>query len=447
MSEALKLVTALIDGVMVVATLTMMFIYSPLLSVVVLVAVVLYACFRIILYRSFRQRSSDLVESRAVEASMFIETLRAIQSLKLFNRESDRESQWLNRFSDVQSASVRLSRARITFSAINEILFGLENIISVYLAANLALQNVLTVGMIFAFMSYKQNFSGKTILLIEKALDFRLLDLHLERIADIALTPLESGHDWQTSYMRTIRGAIELRNVFFRYAETEPYVLEAINLKIEAGQFVTITGPSGGGKTSLIKIMLGLLEPTSGEVLIDGVRLLTLGPKAYREQIGVVMQEDQLLSGSLADNICFFDPVFDQERMIACAKLACIHDEIMAMSMTYSSLVGDMGSSLSGGQKQRVLLARALYRQPQILFMDEGTAHLDIENERRINENLRRLRITRVNVAHRQEIASGADCVFWVAKTVHIVSQEAAPEAIVDGRRDTVTEPVRAFPS
>ncbi len=435
------MVTALIDGVMVIATLTMMFIYSPQLTMVVLVAVFLYAGFRLALYRAFRQRSSDLVESRALEASMFIETLRAIQSLKLFNREGDRETQWLNRFADVQSANVRLGRARIVFSTINEALFGLENIISVYLAARLALDNVLTVGMIFAFMSYKQNFAGKTIMLIEKALDFRLLDLHLERLADIALTPLEPGYDLQTSYMRTIQGGIELRNVFFRYAETEPYVLEGINLKIEPGQFVTITGPSGGGKTSLIKIMLGLLQPTSGDVLIDGIPLTTLGPKTYREQIGAVMQEDQLLSGSLADNICFFDPVFDQERMTACARLACIHDEIMAMSMTYSSLVGDMGSSLSGGQKQRVLLARALYREPRILFMDEGTAHLDIQNERRINENLRRLCITRVNVAHREEIASGADCVFWVAKTLQIVSRGPVPEAIVDGRREAAMEP------
>jgi ATP-binding cassette subfamily B protein RaxB len=121
-------------------------------------------------------------------------------------------------------------------------------------------------------------------------------------------------------------------------------------------------GPSGGGKTTLIKIMLGLLQPTTGEVLIDGLPLASVGLQAYREQIGAVMQEGQLLSGSVADNICFYEPACDYERMMECARLAGVHDEIMAMPMTYNSLIGDMGSSLSGGQKQRLLLARALYR-------------------------------------------------------------------------------------
>jgi ATP-binding cassette subfamily B protein RaxB len=272
--------------------------------------------------------------------------------------------------------------------------------------------------MIFAFMSYKQHFTEKAVQLVEKALDFRVLELHLERLADIALTPLERGHDQLLVYTRQLRGQIELRNASFRYAETEPFVLQDISFIIEPGEFVTIMGPSGGGKTTLIKIMLGLLEPTSGEVLIDGIPLSTMGPRAFREQVGAVMQEDQLLSGSIADNICFFDPSFDQERMIQCARLAGIHDEIMTMPMTYNSLIGDMGSSLSGGQKQRVLLARALYRQPRILFLDEGTAHLDVENEKYINNSLKGLQITRISVAHRPEISSGADRILWIARTL-----------------------------
>jgi ATP-binding cassette subfamily B protein RaxB len=175
-------------------------------------------------------------------------------------------------------------------------------------------------------------------------------------------------------------------------------------------------GPSGGGKTTLMKIMLGLLEPTSGEILIDGIPLSTLGTQAYREQVGAVMQEDQLLSGSIADNICFFDSAFDPDWMIECAQMAGLHDEIMAMPMTYNSLIGDMGSSLSGGQKQRVMLARALYRRPKILFLDEGTAHLDIEKERYINESLRRLCITRISIAHRPEIMNAADKIVEIGR-------------------------------
>jgi ATP-binding cassette, subfamily B, bacterial CvaB/MchF/RaxB len=412
------MVAATIDGLMAVATLAMIFVYSTQLALVVLTAFILYAALRLGLYGLFRKRSLVVIETKANENSTFIETMRAVQSLKIFNRESDRETQWLNRYADVVSANVRLGRARIAFTTINDALFGLENIVTIYLAARLALNNSLTIGMIFAFMSYKQHFTEKAVQLVEKALDFRILELHLERLADIALSPLERGHDQLLAYTRQIQGRIELRNVFFQYAETEPFVLEDISFIIEPGEFVTIMGPSGGGKTTLIKIMLGLLEPTRGEVLIDGIPLSTMGPRAYREHVGAVMQEDQLLSGSIADNICFFDPSFDQERMVQCAQLAGIHKEIMDMPMTYNSLIGDMGSSLSGGQKQRVMLARALYRQPRILFMDEGTAHLDVDSERHINDSLKRLQITRISVAHRPEIGSGADRILRIARTL-----------------------------
>ena len=222
----------------------------------------------------------------------------------------------------------------------------------------------------------------------------------------------------------------------FHYADTEPFVLENISFIIEPGEFVTIMGPSGGGKTTLIKIMLGLLEPTRGEVLIDGIPLSTMGPRAYREHVGAVMQEDQLLSGSIADNICFFDPSFDQERMIQCAHLAGIHEEIMNMPMTYNSLIGDMGSSLSGGQKQRVMLARALYRQPRILFLDEGTAHLDVDNERHINHSLKSLQMTRISVAHRPEMSSGADRVLRIARTLVRGPHGPAVHAVADQRAE-----------
>ena len=430
------MIAATIDGLMAVATLAMIFVYSTQLALVVLAAFVLYAAVRLGLYRLLRNRSLAAIEAKAHENSTFIETMRAVQSLKIFNRESDRETQWLNRYADVVNANVRLGRTRIAFTTINDALFGLENVVTIYLAARLALSNSLTIGMIFAFMSYKQHFIDKAVQLVEKALDFRILELHLERLADIALSPLERGHDQLLDYTRQIEGRIELRNVSFHYADTEPFVLENISFIIEPGEFVTIMGPSGGGKTTLIKIMLGLLEPTRGEVLIDGIPLSTMGPRAYREHVGAVMQEDQLLSGSIADNICFFDPSFDQERMIQCAHLAGIHEEIMNMPMTYNSLIGDMGSSLSGGQKQRVMLARALYRQPRILFLDEGTAHLDVDNERHINDSLKSLQMTRISVAHRPEMSSGADRVLRIARTLVRGPHGPAVHAVADQRAE-----------
>ena len=403
------LILGLIDGIMAVATLSMMFLYSKMLTAIVLVAFSLYLLLRLALYRMLKERSLNTIYTKAKENSTFIETVRGIQSIKIFNREDERETQWLNRYSDVLSAAIRLGRARITFKTLNDLLFGFENLLVVYLAARLALQNVLTIGMIFAFMAYKMQFVAKSVELVERGIDLRLLDLHLERLADIALSPLERGQERPLSYVQPVTGKIELRNVTFRYAATEPAVFENVNLTVDAGESVTIVGPSGCGKTTLVKIMLGLLEPTSGEVLIDGIPLSGIGVRAYREQVAAVMQEDELLSGSIADNISFFDSGFDKRRMFQCAKLAGIHNDLMAMPMTYNSLVGDMGSSLSSGQKQRVLLARALYRQPKILFVDEGTAHVDVEMERQIYEGLRSLELTMICIAHRPGALAYAD--------------------------------------
>ncbi len=410
------LVVGAIDGIMALATLAMIFAYSPLLAAVTLSALALYILLRLALYRRFRDLSEASIQAAAQENSNFIETARAIQTIKLFNRESDREGQWLNRHADTVNAGINLGRAQITFATLNRAIFGFEQIITVYLAVNLVVQNVLTVGMVFAFMAYKQHFTTKASELVEKVIQFRLLELHLERLADIAINPLEPGHDRPLAYATPIQGGLELRNVSFRYSETDRFVLENVNLKVEPGKFVTIMGPSGGGKTTLLKIMLGLLEPTSGEVLVDGKPLNTIGVRVYREQVAAVMQDDTLLSGSIADNICFFDPAFDQNRMVGCAQIAGIHDEIMAMPMAYNSLIGDMGSSLSGGQKQRTLLARALYKNPRILFLDEGTAHLDVAKEREINERLRTLPMTRISVAHRPEMMHGTDSILRIGE-------------------------------
>src|SRR5436190_4798536 len=428
------LIPAAFEGLMGIATLTVLFLYSPVLAFVVIVAFLCYLTLRLALYRQFRERSEAVIRSKAQENSALIETLRAIQSLKLFNREGERESQWLNRYAGVINAAVRIGRAKILFSTLNEAIFGLENIVTVYLAVRMALSGELTVGMIFAILAYKQSFMTKAVSLVETALDFRILELHLERLSDIALSTPEPGHDRPVGYARPVMGRIELRNICFRYAESEPFVLEDVSLTVEAGRFVTITGPSGGGKTTLVKIMLGLLEPTAGEVLIDGVPLATVGARSYRENVGAVMQEDQLLSGSIADNICFFDPIYDQNRMIECAQLAAIHDEIMAMPMTNNSLIGDMGSSLSGGQKQRVLLARALYRQPKLLYLDEGTDHLEVAREAEISANLRRLGMTLISVAHRPGAVSGADYSFHVARTCEAIEPRKPAEEIGPAR-------------
>jgi ATP-binding cassette subfamily B protein RaxB len=270
----------------------------------------------------------------------------------------------------------------------------------------------LTIGMLFAFMAYRQQFIEKTTALVETAVKFRLLDLHLQRIADIAHAEREKGLEegaGEPLVARPFHGRVELRGVTFRHGEAEPEVLSGVDLAVAPGEFLAITGPSGGGKTTLLKLILGLLTQQSGKVLLDGRPLDAVGMAAFRAQAGVVMQDDALLAGSIAEYITFFDPRPDLGFMRECAELAGVDGEIMAMPMTYSTLVGDLGIALSGGQRQRRLLARALYRRPKILLMDEGTSHLDVAKEREVNAALAALDITRIVIAHRSETIAAAD--------------------------------------
>ena len=406
--------TALVDGAMALLTLGMMLAYSPMLAGIVLLAMALYTALRVGLFPALRRRSLDVIENRARETSVLVESIRAEQTIKIFGCEAQREAIWANRRVDTVNAETTVSRLQAGFKAANDILFGLENVLVIGLGGLAALDGRITVGMLFAFVAYKTQFAEKAGRLLDKAIELRMLRLHLQRLADIALTEPEPGLDRPIGYDRTLRGEIEVRGLSFRYSEDAPFVFENLNFRIAAGEHVAIAGSSGCGKTTLLKILIGLVQPTMGEVLIDGLPLPVIGPQAFRPQIGVVMQDDQLLSGSIADNICCFDDTSDLRHMQACAELAGIHDEIMRMPMAYNTLIGDMGSALSGGQKQRILLARALYRRPKMLFIDEGTSHLDVRLEDQVNAAVRGLGLTRVSIAHRPQTLASADRILHI---------------------------------
>ena len=231
-----------------------------------------------------------------------------------------------------------------------------------------------------------------------------------------------------------VKGSIELKNVSFRYADSDPMLIDDVSLRVEAGESVAMIGPSGSGKTTLVKLMLGLLQPTSGSIEIDGIPMSRLGLLRYRSAVGSVMQDDQLFAGSIAENICFFDPQPDASRIEQCARMAEVHEDIVAMAMQYNTLVGDMGTVFSGGQKQRILLARALYREPKILFLDEATSHLDVARERSVNEAVRQLQLTRVIVAHRYETIASADRVIKL-----VGGRLVSGVAIAEGRGAGIT--------
>jgi len=401
-------IETLIDGLMAIITLGMLFFYSPTLSIVVLIAASCYAIVRIIMYHPFRAINEQEIMARAEENSNFMETVRAIRTIKLFGSEVKREGQWQNRYANAINQNIRMEHFEISYTALNRLLFGLENVIVIYLAATLVIQGGFSSGMLFAFLAYKSQFMDKTSRLIEKFIEFKMLGLHFERLADIALTKKEK---LQSMNVKTheVKGKISIENLTFGYSDTSPDVIKNLSIEIQPGESVAIIGPSGCGKSTLLKLMLGLNQAQEGQILIDDVPIEQVGFSQYRDQVAAVMQDDDLLSGSVADNIAFFDNQIDMERVMYCASLAAIDHDITQMPMGYESLVGDMGSTLSGGQKQRIILARALYKKPKILFMDEATSHLDTNLEFNINNSIKNLDITRVIIAHRKETIASAD--------------------------------------
>lgn len=430
-------VETVLDGLLASVTLGIMFVFAPGLAALVLAGALLYALLRWALYTPLRQASMEAIVWSARRDSHFLETLRGIKTIKLFNGQEGRRAQWLNLLVESVNRQLTTQNLRLAFQVVNGLLIGGLAILVLWFGAQRVLLNQITIGMLLAFLAYKDQFLGRVSNLIDKCIDLTMLKLHAERLADIALTPPEPRQNILPSQQPRPPVSVELRNVRFRYGENEPWVLDGVSFRVEAGETVAIVGTSGCGKTTLLKILASLLPPTSGELLIDGQPLSYLGIARWRSMIGVVMQEDQLFCGSIADNICFFADHPDFTRIEECARLAAIHDAIVAMPMGYGTLIGDMGTVLSGGQKQRVLIARALYRQPSLLLLDEATSHLDADNEKAVSAAIRATHVTRIIIAHRMETIRSTERVIHlepcVDRTLSLVSAtDEHPPALAD---------------
>jgi ATP-binding cassette subfamily B protein RaxB len=401
--------SALIDGLMSAVTLVMMFIYSPPLAWLAVGAMVAYGLIRALWFRPLRLATEQEIVHHASQQSHFLETVRGIKAVKLFQRQNERRSSWLGLVAEQVNAGVRTQRLSIAFQTTSGLLFGVVGIAILWMGARLALDGTMTVGVLMAFKAYKDQFDNRIADLIEKYFELRMLRLQGERLADIVLTKPESAPALAQTTDTAPVPEIRLQGVRFRYAETDPWVVDGIDLSIPPGQSVAFVGPSGCGKTTLINLILGVFPPAEGDVLIGDTSLRRNGGEAMRSVVGTVMQDDTLFAGSIADNICFFDPAPDRARIEECARMAQVHDEIAALPMGYNTLVGDMGTVLSGGQKQRLFLARALYKRPRILILDEATSHLDVEKEQAVNQAIQSLNLTRILIAHRPETILSAE--------------------------------------
>ena len=404
-----NVVNSLMDGIMSVGLIMMMALYGGWLVWIILGFTVLYSLFRLVTYPRYRQISEEQLVKSARASSHFMETLYGMGTLKALGLSSNRAQRWLNMNIDTANANVRKTRFEMLFSGGNTLISTLDQILLLWLGASQVIDGHMTLGMFVAFNTYRGQFSERAANLLNMILQLRMLSLHSERIADIALTEVEHNLPARGLLQAGEAASLEVDNVSFQYDLLTAPLIKSLFMTVAAGESVAITGPSGQGKTTLMKLLAGLLLPTSGEIRLNGMDISKVGVNNYRSCIACVLQEDTLFAGSIAENIAGFEEVREPAHLLDCAVRCCIHDDILRMPMGYETLISELGGSLSGGQKQRLLIARALYRRPGILFLDEATSHLDVENETRINAAISALKITRIIIAHRPSTIASAD--------------------------------------
>lgn len=405
-----RFISSIFDGVMALVTLGVIFTYNATLTFVVIGLFLLYALIRWISFEPFRSANEDQLMASAVVQSQLLESIRGVQAIKLNNKQDLRVSTYTNETVESTNKGISIQKLSIGFSTLQASISGIGKIVLIWLAAIQVMDGNFTSGMLVAFISFSDQFISRSGGLINALIDFRMLRLHGERLADIVLTEKEPNMASNVALPdKEGSMSLDINALTFRYSSTDADIFTDFNLAIKAGESVAIIGPSGQGKTTLAKLLLGLLKPVAGTICVNGIDHTQLGMAHYRDLIGSVMQNDMLFAGSIMDNISFFDADLDREQVERAARVAQIHGDIMFMPMGYNSMVGDMGSSLSGGQIQRVILARALYRNPRILILDEATSHLDVARESAINTAIKQMNITRIIIAHRPETILSAD--------------------------------------
>lgn len=404
----------IMDSIMVVGVFVMMLLYGGYLTWIVLCFTTIYIFIRLVTYGNYRQISEECLVREARAASYFMETLYGIATVKIQGMVGIRGAHWLNMKIDAINSGIKLTRMDLLFGGINTFVTACDQIVILWLGAGLVIDNQMTIGMFVAFSSFRGQFSERVASLTSFLLQLRIMSLHNERIADIALHEKEEKKPEIEIVAHMGPISLETNGLSYRYDSQSAPIFSALSLSVAPGESVAITGASGAGKTTLMKVLCGLFEPDSGRVLINGIDIRQIGINNYHRMIAYVMQDDRLFSGSIRENICGFAEEMDEEWMVECARASHIHDVIMNMPMGYETLIGELGEGLSGGQKQRIFIARALYRKPGILFMDEATSALDSESEHFVNFAIKNMNITRVIIAHRETTLRTVDRVISI---------------------------------
>jgi ABC-type bacteriocin/lantibiotic exporter with double-glycine peptidase domain len=423
--------SGVLDGLLVTLYLILLFVASPSMGLLV----VGLGAFRVGLFLFTRKRHRDLMsrslQTEARSQSYQVNLLAGIETLKASGAEHRAVEQWSHLYVDVLNVS--LSRGRLS-AFVDSTLAALGTaspLVILVWGAVQVLQGDLSLGTMLAMNALAAGFLTPLSTLISNAFQFQLLGSYMDRIEDVLETPREQDPATVSPAPR-LKGGIQLAGVSFRYGPFAPLAVQDVTIEIPPGRFVALVGRSGAGKSTLASLLVGLYPPTEGKILFDGIDLSELDLRSVRRQVGVVPQHPYLFGTSIRANVALSDPTLPLSRIVEAAKLAHIHDDVLAMPMGYDTVLADGGASLSGGQRQRLALARALVHRPSILLLDEATSSLDTRTEREIQRELAGLRATRIVIAHRLSTIRDADLIL-VMEEGRLVEQGRHDELLALG--------------
>lgn len=402
-----------IDGALAIFLALVMFYVSPLMATVivgsVLLTILLKASFTPVIVR----QGGEALSARIQEQSKRLETFRSIQTLKLGGAELAKERDWASAF----ERNLGISDRSLTLTALQQSLTtlvgGFGNLATLFFGALMVSSGELSVGGLFAFVMYRRYLADKATMAFDQINAIALLRFHLQRIAEVheaEVEPRSSETRVPDHYVQA--GRIEFSDLAFRHTPTDRWLFTNLSAHIEPGELVVISGESGVGKSTLLRVISGLYLPSAGDVRYDGISLGTMNPRVLRKSIGAVTQEDELLCGTILENVSMFDDHPDHARCSSALKAAQILEDVRKMPLGVHTPVGEGGCGLSAGQRQRLMLARALYRRPQLLVLDEATSNVDAATEEAIFQGLKQLRSTKIVVTHDDRLCRFADRVF-----------------------------------
>ncbi len=411
---------AVLAMVQLIGALGLMVIYSPSLMLAFLATTPLYLGLMYFSQKVLRPLFAGVEESQGKYSSHQIDAIKGIEAVKAAAAESVFRDMMLNEFLSVSRKMFRSSFIVMTYDSVMQTIGMVSTAVFLWVGANQVMNGNLSIGGFVAFSSLTALAYGGIMRTLGVWDNLQFATVLLNRLNDVFEQEPEQGRDRsQLTPVHSLEGRIELRNVSFKYGGPEaPNILSNVTLDFAPGKMIAFVGRSGCGKTTLIKLIAGLLEPTEGMILFDNVDLKTLNYRDVRRHIGMVLQENHIFNESIARNIAFGDAEPDLDRVLVAAQAAAAHDFIMRLPMGYETKIGESGLSLSGGQKQRVAIARAIYNNPPVLIFDEATSALDTESERAIQDNLGRLTAgrTTIVIAHRLSTIREADAIVVLEK-------------------------------